>query len=106
MLPVLAFPCETAVWKTLPTIRAALARALITRGLAQRRIAELLSTTEATISHYQKGKRGNSVKLEADILEVIDQLADQIIEQEIPAEELRDRICRLCNKATKTYVAC
>ncbi len=103
---VLSFPCETAVWKTLPSIRAALARALIVRGLAQRRVAELLATTEATISHYQKRKRGNAVKLEGDILEAIDTLADELTASKIPTEEVRERICRLCNKATKTTVIC
>ena len=103
---MLSFPCETAVWKTLPAIRSALARALIARGFTQRHIAELLATTEATISHYRKGKRGIAVKLDPDILKAIDQLADQLVAQTIPAEELRERICRLCSKATNSPVVC
>lgn len=97
---MLSFPCETAVWRTLPAIRSALARALIDRSLTQRVIAELLSTTEATISHYRKGKRGVAVDLEPDILKAIDQLADQMVAQPIPSEELRERICSLCKVAT------
>lgn len=103
---MLSFPCETAVWRTLPSIRSALARALIARGLTQRQVAELLATTEATISHYRKGKRGVAVKLEPDILKAIDQLADQLVAQVIPVDELREQVCRLCNQATKTEVTC
>ncbi len=103
---MLSFPCESAVWKTLPAIRSALARALIARKLTQRQIAELLATTEATISHYRRGKRGIAVKIKPDILKAIDQLADKLVAQTIPVEELREHICRLCNKATNIPVVC
>ncbi|MFX1476389.1 MAG: transcriptional regulator [Promethearchaeota archaeon] len=103
---MLSFPCETAVWRTLPAIRSALARALIARNMSQRQIAELLATTEATISHYRKGKRGVAVDLKPDILKAIEQLADQLVTQSVPIEKLRERICVLCNKATETAVVC
>jgi predicted transcriptional regulator len=74
--------------------------------MTQRQIAKLLSTTEATISHYRKGKRGVAVDLTPEILEAIDQLADELVAQPLPAEKLRTRICVLCNKATETTVVC
>lgn len=52
-----AFPQELEVWYVLPAIRKKLALALINEGMSQKEVAELMHTSEATISHYKKDKR-------------------------------------------------
>ena len=55
----LIFPQELEVWYLLPAIRKRLALGLIKEGFSQKKIAEIMHVTEATISQYKKEKRAN-----------------------------------------------
>ena len=51
-------PCEIIVWEVLPIIRNEFAKSLIkNHGLTQRKTAEILGLTEASVSRYISGKR-------------------------------------------------
>jgi len=53
-------PCEVIVWQILPAIRRELAKNLIENcGLTQKEAAEKLGLTEAAVSRYLSGKRGD-----------------------------------------------
>ena len=102
-------PCETVSKSFLPTLRARVAKELISNyGFSQVKAAELLGTTQAAISQYMSKKRGsqifkevtnnNLLKIEASKiakqLEVInehesfawkDKLARLIIKKFVPA---------------------
>jgi len=53
-------PCETIVWHILPVIRKEFTRSLVTHhGFTQRKTATKLGITDATVSRYLSGKRGN-----------------------------------------------
>jgi predicted transcriptional regulator len=102
----LSFPCETAIWKALPAIRSALARALVEQKMTQRKIAELLSTTEASISHYIKGKRGTAIMLGPPIQKDISQLAERIATGTISQDEMVEGMCALCRKVRQSCAIC
>ncbi|MFX1562074.1 MAG: transcriptional regulator [Promethearchaeota archaeon] len=102
----MSFPCETAIWKALPAIRSALAQALVQQKMSQRKIAELLSTTEASISHYIKGKRGTALMLGPIIQKDVQILAERISAGTIGQDEMVDRMCALCRKVRETCALC
>lgn len=53
-------PCETIVWRVLPVIRKEFAKNLAKdHGFAQRKIASRLGISDAAVSRYLSGKRGN-----------------------------------------------
>lgn len=101
-----SFPCETAIWKALPAIRSALARALVDRKVSQRRVAELLSTTEASVSHYIKGKRGSAMMLGPSIIAEIGRLADRIAKSTIDEKALTQELCGICRKVRVSCATC
>lgn len=100
------FPCESAVWKALPALRSALAKALVERKISQRKIAELFDTTEASISHYVKGKRGSSLILGPHVQNAIGHIADKIVDETINTEKLAEELCGLCQRVRRTCAMC
>ncbi len=53
-------PCELMVWYVLPMIRRELARELvIAHGMSQAEVARRFDVTDAAVSQYIKGKRGD-----------------------------------------------
>lgn len=102
----MSFPCEAGIWKALPAIRSALARALVDRQVSQRQVAELLSTTEASISHYIKRKRGSAIMLGPSIVAEIGQLADRIATDTIAGKALVREVCTICRKVRASCAIC
>jgi len=89
-------PCETIVWHILPVIRKEFTKSLIeNHGFNQRKIASKLGITEAAVSRYLSGKRGN-IEIPSDkILKEIKASASQIAHgnRKIVMQET----CRICN---------
>lgn len=56
---------ELQVWFVLPGIRRELANALKAKGVNQKKIALILDITEAAVSQYVAGKRGNDMTFDA-----------------------------------------
>lgn len=53
-------PCEIIVWELIPAIRSEFAKKLVKKyGLNQKEAAERLGLTEAAVSRYLSGKRGD-----------------------------------------------
>lgn len=102
----MTFPCETAIWKALPAIKSSLAQALVKLEMSQREVAKLLSTTEASISHYVKGKRGSALMIGPPMQEEINRLADRIKTETIPEEDLVKEMCTLCQKVRRSCAIC
>jgi len=57
-------PCETIVWRLLPTIRAEIAKALLNENLSQSDAAEKLGISRAAVCQYVKEKRGTDITLD------------------------------------------
>ncbi|HUI40108.1 MAG TPA: helix-turn-helix domain-containing protein [Methanothrix sp.] len=46
------FPCEIIVWDVLPSIRAAIAKELVKRGISQKEVSQMLGITPPAVSQY------------------------------------------------------
>ena len=87
-------PCEQVVWDVLPGIRAAIAEALVKRGMAQKEVSELLGISPPAVSQYVSKKRGYNIEFGKEIKESISKLTDDLWEKKIdnPAKG----ICEIC----------
>jgi len=89
-------PCEIIVWEVLPIIRKEFAKSLIkNHGLTQRKTAEILGLTEASVSRYISGKRGEIKKLNKEMIEEIQKSTTRICNGD--SLVLIEEICRICN---------
>jgi uncharacterized protein len=96
-------PCQEVVWDLLPAIRAALAAALVRKGLSQLEVARLLETAPAAISQYLSGKRGYRIEFDDDIRAEIERAADDLASGEdadVPA-----RLCAICRSIRERAAA-
>jgi len=87
-------PCESAVWDTLPNIRAAFAKELVDRGLSQREVSRLLKINPPAVSQDVTKKRGYSIVFSEEVNRAIRRLADEIILNE--EVDPSDKICEIC----------
>lgn len=94
-------PCEIVVWHVLPVVRKELAKSLIeNKNISQRKAAEMLGTTEASISRYLSGKRGKVEILDEKILKEIKKSASKITEGN--GITLITETCKICNLLKST----
>lgn len=92
-------PQEIEVWYVLPTIRRELAKAMIEKGVMQKKVAKILGVTEASISHYMTDKRGKYVKLSKKVKHEIKKSADAILKDQYALIDEVQRICRIMRKS-------
>jgi predicted transcriptional regulator len=91
-------PCEIITWELLPVIRKELAKTLIKdHGLTQRKTAERLGLTEATVSRYISGKRAQVNKLNKRLSKEIKVSATRIMEGDTAT--VINETCHLCHLA-------
>lgn len=94
-------PCERIVAEILPTIRAKLALTILAEyGLSQIKTAELLGVTQAAISQYTTGRRGdeNVLREFPDIDTEIAKMASRLVKglEDGERETMLCGICRMC----------
>lgn len=94
-------PCERIVAEILPTIRAKLALTILEEyGLSQIKTAELLGVTQAAVSQYTTGRRGdeNALMEFPDIEAKITKMATKLVEglEDDERETMLCDICRMC----------
>lgn len=93
-------PCEIFVWYLLPGIRQELARSMVKdHKLTQVQVADKLGVTEAAVSQYLSGKRGD-VKMSTEIKGEISKSAGLIVEGD--ATTTVRELCRICNLVKDT----
>jgi hypothetical protein len=92
-------PCEVIVWDILPVIRKELAKTLIEKhGFTQRKAAAQLGLTEATVSRYISGKRGQTdllKNLNGKFTKTLNAAAENIVKGDTQTVILET--CRLCH---------
>jgi uncharacterized protein len=88
-------PCETAIWYTLPQIRADLARELVKGGMSQKAVAEKLGLTPAAVSQYLHKKRGNSTRMPAGYGGLISDAA-QRLRTAADSGAVQEILCKCC----------
>jgi predicted transcriptional regulator len=101
----IAFPCEKVVREHLPAIKATLAKNLVENGMSQVQVSKLLGTTEATISHYMKGERGQAL-LGQRILDDVSALAEKISNGALGTNKISQEVCEICQKVRATCAVC
>ncbi|OWJ55069.1 transcriptional regulator [Pyrodictium delaneyi] len=99
----LSAPCEIAVRKYVPSIRASIAIVLVRDyGLSIYRAAKLLKLTPAAVSNYLLKRRGgdyiDTVLNDAELYGMVSKMAEQIISGNIDEKRIPLYICDICRK--------
>ncbi len=90
-------PCQKIVWDLVPAIRASLAIELVKKGQSQAASAKLLGIAPSAVSQYISGKRGYRIEFQGETKELIEKLAQDLIDNE--ADDFVVRICEICASA-------
>jgi len=89
-------PCETIVWHVLPVIRKELSKSLVAHhGFTQRKTAVRLGITDAAVSRYLSGKRGNIDITNKRIIKEINNSASVIAKGN--KKTVTQETCRICS---------
>ena len=99
-------PCEQIVWDVLPSIRAAIAKELVKRGISQKEVSRMLGITPPAVSQYVSKKRGYNIEFREDIRAAIGRLADDMIEERVKGNDLVKKICEVCRMLQDDETAC
>ena len=87
--------CESAMWYILPAVRKEFAKSLIEdHGLTQRKAADVLGITEAAVSRYVSGKRGDLEIPDDKMLKEIKESSNRIVEGN--GKTVMEETCRIC----------
>ncbi|HWQ67745.1 MAG TPA: transcriptional regulator [Methanospirillum sp.] len=97
-------PCEEVVWDTLPAIRAAIAVELVSSGLSQKNVADLLNMAPSAVSQYLSGKRGYRIEFTLEVKETLATLAKDLREGRL--DNPGPRICSICTLIRGDAGAC
>lgn len=90
-------PCQKIVWDLVPAIRASLAIELVKKGQSQATSAKLLGIAPSAVSQYISGKRGYRVEFQGETKELIEKLAQDLIDDKV--DDFVVRICEICVSA-------
>jgi uncharacterized protein len=90
-------PCQKIVWDLVPAIRAGLATELVKKGQSQAASAKLLGIAPSAVSQYISGKRGYRIEFQGETKELIEKLAQDLIENKV--DDFVVRICQICGSA-------
>jgi len=106
---IMLLPCEVAVRNLLPSIRASIAKELMTRhGLRQAKVAIMLGISQPAVSMYSRRARGKALGLEKDkdIKNLIARLADAIARGQLSQRDFVLSFCEICRKARAKRLLC
>ncbi len=87
-------PCEHVVWESLPAIRAAIAGEMVSLGLSQKSVANILDMAPSAVSQYLTRKRGYRIEFTHEVKESIASLANDLAKGKITNPG--PRICSIC----------
>lgn len=94
---IMETPCQKIVWDLVPAIRASLAIELVRKGQSQAASAKLLGIAPSAVSQYISGKRGYRIEFQGETKELIEKLAQDLIENKV--DDFVVRICQICVSA-------
>jgi hypothetical protein len=94
---IMETPCQKIVWDLVPAIRASLAIELVKKGQSQAASAKLLDIAPSAVSQYISGKRGYRIEFQGETKELIEKLAQDLIENRV--DDFVARICEICVSA-------
>ncbi len=102
-------PCELVVRTLIPCVRALVAKELVNRyKLRQIEVAKMLGVTQAAVSQYLRGARGNMIDLkeDRDIMKIIDRIATGLANKDLTRKDLSLLVCEICYQARKKRIYC
>ncbi len=99
----LAAPCEIAVRKYVPSIRASIATILVkVYGLSIYRTAKILHITPAAVSNYLLKRRGGDyvdlILKDEELYKLVSKIAENLISENIDKQSMSMYICQVCRK--------
>lgn len=71
-------PCELVVWYVLPAIRSELAKSLLSLGMKQKDVSQLMDITQPAVSQYITDKRGSGIKFNDEVNSLINDFASEL----------------------------
>lgn len=89
-------PCEIVVWYVIPAIRSQLAKDLLSFGMKQKEVSEIMDITQPAVSQYITDKRGNGIKLSDDVKKLVTELAKDLANGVATKSDLVKRNCEIC----------
>ncbi len=99
-------PCEIVVWYVIPSIRSKLAKELLSQGMKQKKISELLDITQPAVSQYISDKRGHELDFNEEVEETIKKLANDMVTGSTKPNELIPRLCGICQMIKTDEIIC
>lgn len=99
----LAAPCEIAVRKYVPSIRASIATILVkVYGLSIYRTAKILKITPAAVSNYLLKRRGGDyvdlILNDKELYELVAKIAENLVSESMDKQSMAMHICQVCRK--------
>ncbi len=91
-------PCEIVVWYVIPAIRSELAKELLSLGMKQKNVSELMDITQPAVSQYMTDKRGSGIKLTDNVKKMIKDFACQLYKGEAKKSDIINRTCLICKQ--------
>ena len=100
---ILVTPCEIAVRKYVPSIRASIANVLVKDyGLSVYRAAKILRLTPAAVSNYLLRRRGGEyvdvILSDRELYRMVAEIAERLISDNIDGREMSHQLCIICRK--------
>ena len=106
----LILPCEVGVKTILPSVKAMMAREIVTnRGMNEQETAELLGLSQSAVSRYMNKERGNNqlaLENSAEILALINQMVSVLIKEPKNKSEILRLFCGVCEAIRKKGLMC
>lgn len=87
-------PQEIEVFYVIPAIRREIAKILVNKHIKQKKIAQLLSVSEACVSNYLNNKRASEIKFKPEIKKLISECANKLNKQKICFINAVQLICK------------
>jgi len=97
VMVIMETPCQKIVWDLVPAIRSSLAIELVKKGQSQATSARLLGIAPSAVSQYISGKRGYRIEFQGETKELIEKLAQDLIENKV--DDFVVRMCKICVSA-------
>ena len=102
-------PCEIAVKYVWPAFRNLVAKRLVIEyNLSQVEVAKLLGVTQAAVSYYLSGKRGNKLLTNFEKMEEMQKIAysvaDQLKDGKLTMDDVRESFCNVCKKLVMAHL--
>ena len=99
-------PCEMVVWYVIPAIRSELAKQLLSLGMKQKKISELMDITQPAVSQYITDKRGSELELSDHIKDLVKDFANDLYTEKATKLDIIPRTCYICHQIKAEDVMC